>query len=404
MRWIGVMALFALMAAFVRPVGAGVITETKLIGTRLIPTGSPVVPLSVELHSHPGRFPTDACVPFFNGDARAAKTVRIVFVYYDSAGNRSGEDALMRKGSFAGHTANVPDIHPLGRQPDCRHVPQQNLSTIAAYVDHVEFEDGSVWNASAMLISDHLDVSAAAAPDSSAPRLKSGSADPDDLPPLVVGAFNDCAAAQALKTAPTPLFAGISNVPLSADRNVIVEAQPGEPAGPGLFHPGAASVCRSSGDADRDAAAVDVVEHQAEILNKAEGFRVYFPVVATAKTCAEPPRLMVRQLVRPSFAMDERVAPPGQYDVLIRVTVQPDGLSEDAKVIKSVGRPPYEDAARRSALFSRYWPAVDHGVPVAGTFDFPMRWTIAAGKSSVFGPVVAGPAPGCETHAAAANN
>jgi hypothetical protein len=400
MRWIGVIVLFALTAAFVRPVRADVIVETKLIGIRLIPTGSPVVPLQVELHGDPGRFPTDACVPFFNGDARAAKTVRIIFVYYDSVGNRSGGDVLMRNGSFAGHTGNVPDIRPqLGRQPDCQHIPQRNLSTIGAYVDHVEFEDGSEWNASAILIPEHLDVSAAAAPDSSAPPLKSGSSDPDDLPPIVVGAFNDCAAAEALKTAPTPLFAGISVAPLSPDRNVIVEAATGEPAGPGLFHIGAASVCRSSGNADRDAAAVEAVKQQPETLNKAEGFRVYFPAVASANTCAEPPRLMVRQLVRPSFAMDEQVAPPGQYDVLIRVSVQPDGFAEDAKVIDSVGRHPYDDAARRSALFSRYWPAVDHGVPIAGTFDFPMRWMIVTGKSSVFGPVIAGPAPGCETQA-----
>ncbi len=87
MRWIGVIVGFALMAAFARPVLGDTIVETKLIGTRVIPTGSPVVPELLQLDGDPNRFAADACVP------------RIILVYYDSVGNRSGDDELVRNGA-----------------------------------------------------------------------------------------------------------------------------------------------------------------------------------------------------------------------------------------------------------------------------------------------------------------
>ncbi len=98
---------------------------------------------------------------------------------------------------------------------------------------------------------------------------------------------------------------------------------------------------------------------------------------------------------------------PGEYTTIVHVTVSADGLPLQASTGKSAGPPEFDDAARRSALASRYWPAIAAGKPVAGAFDFAMRWVVDPTRqpqninrndytlTRVFGPAVHAAAAGC---------
>ena len=72
-------------------------------------------------------------------------------------------------------------------------------------------------------------------------------------------------------------------------------------------------------------------------------------------------------------------AKPGEYIAVVHLSVNPAGHPAGASVVRSAGPPEFDDATRRSALASRYWPAIARGKPVLSGFDFAMRWVVKQG-------------------------
>ncbi len=109
-------------------------------------------------------------------------------------------------------------------------------------------------------------------------------------------------------------------------------------------------------------------------IREAQVFRVYFPALNTSSACTDDVRLLNRVMVNAEPTVQMAHPPkPGEYTTIAHVTVGPDGLPLEASTSKSAGPPEFDDAARRSALASRYWPAIAAGKPVAGAYDFAMR-------------------------------
>jgi hypothetical protein len=379
--------------------------DIKTIRFTPIRTGSPVVTDRFALAN--GR---DACVAFHNTDARTAKTVKIVFAYYDDAGNRGGGDVFTRNGTFAtGAETGISLSSNVFRNEDCivMHQPRRGLSTIAYYIDHVDFTDGSSWSATDVTLPEKTSEGFAVVRSMMTPLPRipsnlvpaSAAATGTPLDPIVLESYPDCAAATATGAARTPLFAGDAVVAAGADRNVFVSAEPGASAGANSFHIGAVSVCVPSSDPLHDAAALEMVRAQPVSLNRAQVYRVYFPLITAAGSCTEDVRLLDRHLVSPSFALNETTPAPGDYTAIGHVDVSAGGLPSVAQIKNATGRRAYDEAARQSALASRYWPAITNGNPVAGTFEFAMRFTVAAGPDKattrIFGAAIKPADPAC---------
>jgi TonB family protein len=121
-----------------------------------------------------------------------------------------------------------------------------------------------------------------------------------------------------------------------------------------------------------------VVKQSHLAIRQAQVFRIFFPLVASSAACTDSVRVLNRVLID-ATPTTEALAPPrpGDYVAIVRVNVAADGFPATAEVSKSAGPPAFDDAARRSALASRYWPAIAAGKPVPGTFDFAMRWQVS---------------------------
>ncbi len=343
-----------------------------------------------------------ACVSFTNRDARVAKSVRVQFVYFNAGGDRTDGTLLTRNGTFSAGVrerfAN-PENNRVNRE-DCveLHPPHTGYSAVVAYIEQVDFADGSTWSADDVHIADHVEPGSpnvayafiARPPAANAVIASGPAAATGELPPVLAGTPVACA-----QVAPAP-------------GNVFVTAQPGTNAPGNLFNIGDASVCVPSGNPAHDAEAVQLVKQQRVAIREAQVFRVYFPALSNSPACNDDARLLNRVLVN-APPLIEMASPPkaGEYTTIAHVTVGPDGLPLQASTSKSAGPPEFDDAARRSALASRYWPAIVAGKPVAGAYDFAMRWVVDPTtrpadlnrqdytRTRVFGPATHSAAAGC---------
>jgi hypothetical protein len=335
-----------------------------------------------------------ACISFTNEDARVAKSVRVQFVYFNTAGDRSDGTLLTRNGTFS---RGIPDLaansstHRVNRD-NCisLHPPHGTVSAVVGYVDRVDFSDSSSWSASGVHIANHV------SPGSSAedyafldpmtamnPVSDGGTAvSSGELAPLILGTFAGCTQASA------------------APGNVFVNAEPGTAASGNLFNIGDASVCAPSGNPADDEVAVQLVKQSHVAIHEAQVFRVYFPALNTSAACTDDARLLNRVIVdAPPTIQMAQPPKPGEYDAIVDVSVGSDGHASQVSTSQSAGPPEFDDAARRSALQSRYWPAMSAGKPVTGRYEFPMRWVIQSTRgvttTRVFGPATRPAAAGC---------
>jgi TonB family protein len=398
--------LIALLAAAALPAPA---QDTQVIRFIRVPTPGPVVLNAVGGAGHTVDSFKDlgdltlACVSFTNNDERTVKSVRVQFAYFNAGGDRSDGTLLTRNGTFSTgvhERAANPLTNRVNRE-DCvpLHPPHGGFSAIVVYLDRVDFSDGSSWTSSGVHVANHVDPGS---PNSAyAYTDPAGTANPagvpvatiasSELPPLFMGTFAACAQTSA------------------AAGNVFVSAQPGTAAPGNLFNIGDVSVCAPSGNPAHDDAALQLVKQSHVAIRAAQVFRVYFPALNTSPACTDDVRLLNRVLLNPP-ADTELAHPPkaGEYTTVVHVTVDPDGRPLQVSTSTSAGPPEFDDAARRSALASRYWPAMAAGKPVAGAFDFPMRWVVDPTRqpasnfnsqdytlTRVFGPVVHSAAPGC---------
>jgi hypothetical protein len=358
-----------------------------------IPTQSPVTLDRLTLSARADKLrgndhPIRACISFTDRDTRTAKTVRVQFAYYDGAGDRAGGTLLTRNGTFStgvislGSDLTTYRIHP----ENCVALqqPRKGFSAVVAYIDGVDFVDGTNWASANVRLANHVApgspnvafsfTDVAAAPNNvsvDAAELSAGR-----LAPLFLGTVAGCSAASAPPQA-TLLFDPAVVAPVTAARNVFVTAEPGSPLPGNLFTIGTTTVCAPSGNAEHDRLAIDVVRGSHVAIRQAQAFRIAFPVISTSTACTDGVRILNRVLetATPNVAA---VSParPGEYVALVRVDVAPDGHPASAVLVKSAGPPEFDDAARRSALASHYWPAIAAGKAVAGTFDFAMRWVV----------------------------
>jgi TonB family protein len=397
--------LIALLAASALPAAA---QDVQVIRFIRMPSRGPVVLNQLTGAGQVGdsfrdlRNLTQACVSFTNQDPRVAKSVRVQFVFFNTGGDRSEGTLLTRNGTFSTGIAERA-ANPLTKRvnrEDCvpLHAPHGGFSAIVAYIDRVDFGDGSTWSASDVHIANHVDpgsgndayayIGPPAGPN--AIDVATGPASSGELPPLLMGTFTVCG-----QTAATP-------------GNVFVNAQPGTAAAGNLFNIGDAAVCAPSGNAAHDDAAVQLVKQLHVAIREPQVFRVYFPALNTSVACNDEVRMLNRVMIGAPPTI-EMVNPPkpGEYITIVHVTVDPDGRALQASTSKSAGPPEFDDAARRSALASRYWPAMVGGKPVTGPYDFAMRWVIGPPRqpaningqdfklTRVFGPASHPAAAGC---------
>jgi hypothetical protein len=264
--------------------------------------------------------------------------------------------------------------------------PRTEAMTVFYYIDNVTFDDGTAWSEAGLVFPDRaipgtrFDASAAAAvPVAASPELA----------PLIVGADADCATASA-----------IAIPPQLRTRTVVVNVDPGAAISDGLVHIGDTSICRGSGDARLDAAALALVKQTPVAVVRGAAMTLYFPVVNAAASCNDMPRILHRELVDAIEEDASSAAHPGEYVTIAHVDVRPDGVAANAETTRSSGRSEFDAAARASALASRYWPRITAGVPVTGSFDFGMRWVVADAPGgrrtrAAYGPRIDPPAPEC---------
>ena len=135
---------------------------------------------------------------------------------------------------------------------------------------------------------------------------------------------------------------------------------------------------------------------------------MYFPALNSSPSCTDDVRLLNRVLVDATPTIEMAHPPkPGEYIAIVHVGGDATGRPVDASVSKSAGPPEFDDAARRSALASRFWPAMAAGKPVLSSFDFAMRWVIDPTRrpadinrrdytlTRIFGPPLKTAAAGC---------
>ncbi len=285
--------------------------------------------------------------------------------------------------------------------------PRNNFSAIVAYVDHVMFADGTRWNADEVRLADHVapgsnnlayDFTDPAAATPPSAQLAS-----NELVPLLIGTTTTCAGTVARVPA---VFDPEVVSPLTPARNVFVEAQLGAPAVGSLFKVGAVFVCSPSGNALHDAAAVATVEAAHVAIRQEEVFRVYIPALSTEPGCNDDVRLLTRVMLDATPLTEAGpTAKPGEYIAIVHLSVNSAGHPAGASIVRSEGPPEFDDATRRSALASRYWPAIARGKPVLSGFDFAMRWVVTSGPvpkninanqrtiTTVYGPAFQPPQP-----------
>jgi hypothetical protein len=355
-----------------------------------------------------------ACVSFTNKAPATAVSVGIQFIYYDGDGNRFDAELLERKGTFstgvrqAGFVRNTPNV----RRENCVTLkrPRNNFSAIVAYVDHVQFADGTHWNADEIRLADHV------TPGSN--NISYDFTDPAATPPVAQLAPNELAPL-LIGTTPACTVSKVARVPSAFDpavvavvgpaRNVFVAAEPGAPAVGSLFKVGSATVCLPSGNAQHDAAALATVEGAHVAIRQEEVFRVYIPAISSSPACNDDVRLLTRVLIDASPLTESGpTAKPGDYTAIVHISVSSSGHAAGASVVQSAGPPEFDDATRRSALASRYWPAIARGKPVLSGYDFAMRWIVKPGPvpgnlyvnqrtlTNVYGPPFQPAAAACE--------
>jgi hypothetical protein len=151
-------AILIALAGAALPAGAQTY-DVKDTHFRPVATGSAIVVDKLVLNGPAGRDLTDVCVAFHNTDPRPVKVVEFAFAYYDDLGNHGGGETFARSGNFA---TGVRDEISLPvryvRQPNClvMHAPRRGITTIAYYVAHVDFADGTAWTAPAVTVPDRV--------------------------------------------------------------------------------------------------------------------------------------------------------------------------------------------------------------------------------------------------------
>jgi hypothetical protein len=123
-----------------------------------------------------------SCLSFRNTDARTAKHIRFRFIYYDKTGARVGGDVFDRKGTFS-TGALVEGYNPktaLAHIENCAevHFPHEGIALAAAYIETVDFADGTAWTAAPFPIPEHLRTKPAPQGDGTATPRPNASATP----------------------------------------------------------------------------------------------------------------------------------------------------------------------------------------------------------------------------------
>jgi hypothetical protein len=311
---------------------------------------------------------TMLCATFHNVDTRTVTSVGFTFVTYDGTGNRIGTQELIRKANLATGALSAGASDATGRvfRDNCitLRTPRTDAMTVFYYVDSVTFDDDTAWNVAGIVFPDRtipgtrFDASASAV----APPLQPS----QELAPMILGSYPDCATAAALKFPPATMA-----------RTVVVGVDPGAPISDGLMHIGETSLCRSSGVAARDAAALALIKQTPVAIVRRAAMTVFYPQVSAGSACSELPRILRSELVEPPAGDASSAAHAGEYTSIAQVDLRPDGVAAAARTTRSSGRSDFDEAARESALASRYWPQVTAGAPVPGTFDFTMRWVVS---------------------------
>jgi hypothetical protein len=150
-------AVLIALATSSLPAGAQM-GDSKTIRFIPVAVGGPIAVDHLVLFGPEGRAASDVCVAFHNTDPRPVKSVQFAFIYYDDLGNRGGGDQFTRNGTFSTGVrdeVNLPVRYI--RTPNCLTMrePRRGVSGIAYYAQHVEFADGTAWNAPAVTAPDH---------------------------------------------------------------------------------------------------------------------------------------------------------------------------------------------------------------------------------------------------------
>lgn len=103
------------------------------------------------------------CVSFVNNDRRIATAITFHFDYFDRLGNHAGENELVRSGRFSqGVAIESADMNTgLANVAECASMPYSDRGRVAnlVYVTSVTYGDGTIWNASGIVVPEHLPVS-----------------------------------------------------------------------------------------------------------------------------------------------------------------------------------------------------------------------------------------------------
>jgi len=292
------------------------------------------------------------CINARNSDARTVSLVHYTFTYYDPSGKRSSGDNFTRKGTFVsgermlGFDAMTHGVHEENCSPV--HYPKDGIGASVFFVDHVEFADGTAWDAPAVHLPD--DVSSAFLPHVPvAPRTLAGPA--VEVAPLVAGIVATCEQAQNLRMINVPMFNGAVSVQYDSSRNVVTDGQ---------------TICRSSSDGQRDAVAQALVA-KPPYSTVRRTFLVYFPFIDAKPTCTEPPRMMWSgSFAIPPPANINDFPVPGVYVATVAVDVDAGGIPQQATIQTPSGLPQLDTAALRAARGSRFWPAISAGAATSG--------------------------------------
>jgi hypothetical protein len=101
-----------------------------------------------------------ACLSFVNNDRRVATAITFHFNFYDNLGNQAGDSELVRSGRFTqGADIEGTDTKTNTTQlEDCAVMPYHDRPMRAeiVYVKSVTYEDGTIWNATGVVVPDHL--------------------------------------------------------------------------------------------------------------------------------------------------------------------------------------------------------------------------------------------------------
>jgi hypothetical protein len=325
-----------------------------------------------------------ACAAFHNTDPRTATAVRIEAVFYNDRGTRKYSQLLTRTGTFG--TGVMQGGNGDSSVDNCfrLHLPDADDIAVAFYIDSVDYADGSTWVAEGLTLPDRA-LPGTLVP---APVIPPSPSTVTQLPPEVVAVYPSCAV--ALAVAADPPIAG-----------TIVGVQPGPPIGEGLYHIGDATVCRPTANAAADSEALAAVQALPAAIVRGAAFRVIVPELAYPPACVAPVRLLHRQLVeRPGSALGP--PPSGEYVAVAHVDVRLDGYPGNITIVRSSNRPEFDAALRLSAGASRYVPAIVHGTPAFGAYDFAMRWVVETSNNGhvstrTFGPSFEPLPAGCAT-------